>query len=411
MSVPKAAILVSTYQRPHHLRRALAAIAQQDGLEQGLEVIVSDDGSQDETPQVVERFAANVDFPVRFTTHPHDGFHLARCRNEGAAASRAPFLLFLDGDCLIPPDHLARCLRRSRRGVVTGGYCCYLDRATSERVTEESIRFRRYLGDVPRRGRLRLMHMDLKARWYNLIRHPTKPKLFGGNIGIWREDFERVNGYDESYRGWGCEDDDLRLRLRRAGVRLKPLAGGPRTVHLWHPPGASTPPTWRQGPNVDYFARKFRLSRCINGLRKRDAGEVSVRVVADTAQMARAAALLESFGLRLDPVAPPEVEILFLPGNGRFSGRADCNILVVLEDSPSAARLARRAHLVVARRAYPGVPPSCRFGPDQLDRAFRAALGQLPSFGREDGVRRLPLSPPACRADPGRDPCQSRRAG
>lgn len=43
----------------------------------------------------------------------------------------------------------------------------------------------------------------------------------------------------------------------------------------------------------------------------------------------------------------PEAEVLFLPGKGRFSGRADCNVLVVLEASKRASRLARKAHVVV----------------------------------------------------------------
>ena len=38
-----------------------------------------------------------------------------------------------------------------------------------------------------------------------------------------RADYERVNGYDENFVGWGCEDDDLRLRLRHAGVRIESI--------------------------------------------------------------------------------------------------------------------------------------------------------------------------------------------
>ena len=60
--------------------------------------------------------------------------------------------------------------------------------------------------------------------FYRLIRHPTKPKLIGNNVGIWRRDYERVNGYDENFEGWGCEDDDLRLpaAARRRADRLDP---------------------------------------------------------------------------------------------------------------------------------------------------------------------------------------------
>ncbi len=106
-NTPEIALLVSTYQRPQHLRRALLSIALQRGVDGQMEVVVTDDGSRDETPRVVEEFARTARFPVQFTTHPHSTFQLARCRNEGVAASRAPYLLFLDGDCILPPDHVA----------------------------------------------------------------------------------------------------------------------------------------------------------------------------------------------------------------------------------------------------------------------------------------------------------------
>ncbi len=39
--------------------------------------------------------------------------------------------------------------------------------------------------------------------------------------------------------------------------------------------------------------------------------------------------------------------MLFLPGEGEFSGTADCNVLVALENSADVQRLAGQAHVVV----------------------------------------------------------------
>src|SRR5262245_8714249 len=103
---PEIALLISSYQRPGHLRRALLSIALQKDFTSAMEVVVTDDGSTDETLDVVREFAQSVNFPVHFTTHPHAAFQLARCRNEGVAASTAPYVLFLDGDCILPPDHV-----------------------------------------------------------------------------------------------------------------------------------------------------------------------------------------------------------------------------------------------------------------------------------------------------------------
>ncbi len=275
---PLVALLVSSYQRPHHLARVLASIECQQGLTGPIEVVVTDDGSTDETAAVVAAFAERVDFRVQYTTHRHQTFQLARCRNEGVAVSSAKYLLFLDGDCLIPPDHVRQHLLRRRPGVVMAGYCCRLDRQVTEQLTLDDVYDQRYLERVDRRELQNLARIDRKARLYCWLRHPNRPKLFGGNVGIDRKDYERVNGYDEQFQGWGCEDDDLRLRLRRAGIRIQSILRWTRTYHLWHPPGETTPEEWRQGSNVGYLRSQGRPVFCRRGLSRYRSGEAAVEV-------------------------------------------------------------------------------------------------------------------------------------
>jgi predicted glycosyltransferase involved in capsule biosynthesis len=43
-----------------------------------------------------------------------------------------------------------------------------------------------------------------------------------------------VNGFDESYAGWGHEDADLAVRLIRQGVRRKDGRFATAVLHLWH---------------------------------------------------------------------------------------------------------------------------------------------------------------------------------
>ena len=49
-----------------------------------------------------------------------------------------------------------------------------------------------------------------------------------------REDFERVNGFDMRYEGWGEEDIDLAVRLRRLGLRCGWPGPQGTLLHLWH---------------------------------------------------------------------------------------------------------------------------------------------------------------------------------
>ena len=219
MNTLDLAIIVPSYQMPWHLLRVLESIACQRTARR-FEVVVSDDGSTDETPQVVADFRRRASFPVRFLTHPHSEFHAARCRNDGTRASTAPHLMFIDGDCLLPPNHIEQHLRAWRPGVVTCGDCIRLDQDVSHRMTLEVVRSGDFVEWAPAEQKHKLRRMHYKSLWYGLIGHATKPAFRGNNFALARADFERVNGFDENFLGWGCEDDDFGRRLRVAGVRM-----------------------------------------------------------------------------------------------------------------------------------------------------------------------------------------------
>ncbi len=265
---PEVALIVLTYQKPWHLRLSLASIAQQQGVSEKLELVVTDDGSTDETFDVIERFAATVEFPVTLTTHRHDTFQLARCRNEGVAASTAPFLIFTDGDLILPRDFVLQHLRRRRKkGTLTGDYYRLTEDA-SARIDEAAVHYATLRELVSSTELLRIRKADQRARWHTFIRHRDRPRCIGGNVGIWRSDFEQVNGYDEAFQGWGCEDDDLSYRLRLAGIRTHSIMRWACPIHLWHPRDVTAPAVWDDGPNVAYYLHKQRPIRCLNGLVK-----------------------------------------------------------------------------------------------------------------------------------------------
>ena len=54
------------------------------------------------------------------------------------------------------------------------------------------------------------------------------------NLAVWRNDFLAVNGFDETFEGWGHEDADLVLRLSNAGVQRKNGFWATEVYHLWH---------------------------------------------------------------------------------------------------------------------------------------------------------------------------------
>ena len=361
-SARDGALIVNTFQKPRHLALVLASIAAQTGVDGRFEVIISDDGSTDGTAALVHDFAAQASFPVRFTSQPHDGFRLARTRNAGARLTESDYLLFLDGDCILPRDHVAAYLERRRPGRALLGYCARLPEDTSARLDTTTIASTDLAALAPASERQLLAKRFRKAWWHAALRHPSKPRLAGGNCGMWRRDFEAVNGCDERFVGWGQEDDDLGLRLRAAGVRLESILDRTWSLHVWHPVDTSATPRWRDGVNVPYFLRRGRLKRCRHGLLDRSTHDLTWGLPADATEtpLGRDVLTLLADAPQAAAGEPCEVEIVLRPGRDRFERKAECRLLLIEGDAmiegnakPSLRRRADQIHELEAGTADP----------------------------------------------------------
>lgn len=333
---PDLSIVVNTFEKPRHLQLLLASIALQRGVAGRFEVIVADDGSRDGTADLVADFAARQPFRVAFATESHDGFRLARVRNRGAALARGATLLFVDGDSILPSDHVAAHLERRRPGWAQLGDVLRLPEPACSSLDPGSIAVLDLAGIAPAGEIRRLSRRHRRAAWHGWIGHRTKPRLAGGNFAVWRADYLRVNGSDERYRGWGQEDDDLGLRLRAAGVRLESILDRTRAYHVWHPVDPSATKRWRDGVNIPYFERRGRLSRCREGMVARGANDVLWGIPDDLTRTPLGLAL-EGL-LAKAPRAPAggacEIEVAVWPGSRRFRYDAECRLLVVDRDDP-----------------------------------------------------------------------------
>jgi len=233
------AVIVSTYERPDALDAVLRSLAEQ--TYRRFEVVVADDGSGPDTRELVERRAQESDLELRHVRQEDRGYRLATIRNRAAAATEQPYLIFLDGDCLVRPDYVERHASLAEAGRFVHGSRVRLDPGLSQfATTREATAIGRWsavrwLGEWLR-GRV--------DRFTPLLRVPLGPLrrvsprrwrgVKGCNLALWRSDFLAVNGFDEGFEGWGFEDNDLVVRLIRNGVRRKEGRYAVPVLHLWH---------------------------------------------------------------------------------------------------------------------------------------------------------------------------------
>jgi len=204
------------------------------------EIILSDDGSDDDIVGGIEDIVKEFNYPVKYIKQPHKGFRLSRCRNNGVKISSGDILVFMDQDIIPTKNYLKTFIQHSKNKRFLTSYPVRLDEKQSELITENLIKDYDYLKIVNRKQIRKIKKQYIKdlISFFGLKIGfvKQKPKLRGGVCAINKADYYLVNGYDEMFKGWGNEDDDIRKRLYKAGVKgFNPfLSEFP--MHLYHEP-------------------------------------------------------------------------------------------------------------------------------------------------------------------------------
>ncbi|MEP6888554.1 MAG: glycosyltransferase [Nitrospirales bacterium] len=177
-------VIIPCYRQAHFLDQAIDSVLEQTYPD--TEVIVVDDGSPDQTSEVVRRYPQ-----VEYIVQANQG--LAAARNRGIEASKGEYLVFLDADDHLLPNHFGASLRafqlKPDAALVCGSY--------------------RLFGSIARDAQhncdLLPDHFGTLLRW-NFI-GPPHVAMFK------REVVSRLGGFRRGVQG--CEDYDLYLRIAR----------------------------------------------------------------------------------------------------------------------------------------------------------------------------------------------------
>jgi len=231
-------IIITTYNRPDALTAVVEACFAQD--DQDFEIIIADDGSTNNTRETVAALQARSPVPMTHVWQEDIGFRAARARNLGTLAARGEYIIFVDGDCVPQKDFVANHRRLAKRGYVVTGSRVLLDEAYTRQLLEQHL-------DLQRLGALEKLRLYLAGSANKFLqtmltmpdlgresKRFTWRRIKSCNMAVWRSDLDLVNGFDESFTGWGHEDSDLVLRLFNAGVMRKSGAFATEVYHLWH---------------------------------------------------------------------------------------------------------------------------------------------------------------------------------
>lgn len=238
----KISVIVSTYNSPAWLRKALWGYAAQS--DRDFEVIVADDGSTRETGDLIADFARAAPFPLRRVWQEDAGFRKWRIVNRAIVEAQGEYLLFSDGDCVPRADVVAihRAHARPRR-YLSGSYC-RLPMPASAALAQNDIASQRAFGLAWLAGhRVFAPHLLAKALARPLgvdgalnRMLPARATFNGNNSSCWKADAMAAGGFDERI-SYGGGDREFGYRLRHAGIEAQVIRYSALMLHLDHPRG------------------------------------------------------------------------------------------------------------------------------------------------------------------------------
>lgn len=213
---PIISIVMPTYNRADAIGLTLEHLTKQTLSPSQFEVIVVDDGSTDDTENIV--MSQKGPICLTYLKQPNRG--AATTRNIGVRQARADLILFLDSDVVPEPQlvetHL-QCFAQVNSHLVVG-------------------RVKPWPG-TPRPWHEQLIAPESVGMDYgDTTRNIPFYMALGGNFSITRTVFTKIGGYDEKFPSAGCEETEFAYRAELMGHSLfyEPRAVGyhnhPRTL-------------------------------------------------------------------------------------------------------------------------------------------------------------------------------------
>ncbi|TKR29761.1 glycosyltransferase family 2 protein [Luteimonas gilva] len=245
------AAVVVCYQSAATIDECLSRLRAAEGVAQ---IRAVDNGSTDGTMDIVQRHAAN-DPRLRFVANPDNPGFAVAC-NQGARDSDAPWLAFVNPDCLLEADALARLQRHSQR---LSRECLLGADLVDEAGARDAAARRRDPDFGAMLGSRSARSLDVPADDLQALQ--PVDAVSGALMLMPRGLFERIGGFDEGYR-LHAEDLDLCRRAREAGAAIA-VANDVRVVHVRGVSSRSRPVfvEWHKHRGLWRYFRKFEASR------------------------------------------------------------------------------------------------------------------------------------------------------
>ena len=266
----RASVIFTTYNHPAWLEKVLWGFSVQTYRD--FEIVIADDGSTDETKEVIERVSSEIDIPVKHVWQEDLGFRKCQILNKAIVASEGEYLIFTDGDCIPHPEFVENHVKLAKKDrFLSGGYF-KLPMDLSKKISKEDI----LSGNATRPGWLLDNGLPFTYKISKLISNKklgafldaittTRATWNGHSASTWREYILKTNGFDERMQ-YGGQDREFGERLVNMGITGVQVRYRCSCVHLDHKRGYASKESIQKNRAMRKNTRKNKIVRTEYGI-------------------------------------------------------------------------------------------------------------------------------------------------
>ena len=257
----KVSLILTTYNWPEALELSMLSAFKQSELPD--EIIIADDGSNNETKELIKKLQSESPVPLIHSWQEDKGFRLARSRNLAIAKSTSHYVVIADGDMILHQHFIVDHLRCATQGAFLQGSRVILDSDYSSSLLQKrSTKINIFSKHV--KNTLNGIYLLPLSKIICHKNRRTHKGIRGCNFSFFKEDIIRVNGFNEDFNTWGREDSEFIERLYNTGIRRKNLKFSGIQYHLYHKEGSAN----NENDTLLQYAINSKLTWCENGLDK-----------------------------------------------------------------------------------------------------------------------------------------------
>ncbi len=228
--LPSCSLIAPTYNWTDALELLLISILQQTILPN--EVIIADDGSGLATKNLIEKFQETFPVPLIHIWHDDNQNQKPKIMNKAIARASGSYIIEIDGDIIMNKNFIKNHLNFAEKGFYLFGSRVNIQEKILQSIFDKkTITFNFFSKGIKKR--FRTLHMPIFMKFAQIV-HKRSSKLRGCNMSFWREDFIKVNGFNEDLVGWGMDDSELIERFHNINIKGKRLKFAGIVYHIFH---------------------------------------------------------------------------------------------------------------------------------------------------------------------------------